>query len=260
MYSINHIPIRSLGAIPCLNKQRIALEGVFDFPKRKGETEHNWGTGIEPFVEAEDLHFEGRNLILNAWLRGYTQPEYGRVLSDFKSACISCRCLSTGYAEFEALLKGEVKVTEYIGHDRARAVAIFWQESVVFPPLTTVPTGGSGYLIDGYNLLKDFGIRVSERKDGQNIGRRIEPETTLPYRRTEYRDSRTVTLRCYMRGEHFGDLYDRMGQFHALCAAPGLRVLRFPEGHTLSGYVADGFSPKAVHRTMLTFDFKLRVS
>jgi hypothetical protein len=258
MYCLDNIPLRSVGAIPCLDKQRIALEGVFDFPKRKGMSEYDWGTETEPFVDIDDLEFDGRSLVLNAWILGNTPEEYTGALEAFRAACVRCRTLSTGYADLAVLLKDEVKVIEYIGHNRARMAATFWQEVVTFPPLTAVATGGPGYLLDGYNLL-DFGIRVSERKDNNNVGKRIEVATTLPYTRTEYRDKATAVLRCYMRGNDFADLYGKMIHFHALCAAPGLRRLRYPDGSELTGYIKDGFAVKAAHRTKLDFDLKLRV-
>ena len=258
MYRLDDIPLRSIGVIPCLNKERIALEGMFNLPKRKGASEYSGGTKIEPFVDAADLEFEGRSLTLNAWIRGNTPAEYTGALEAFKATCIQCRALSTGYADFAVLLKDEVKVTEYIGYNRARAAVTFWQETVEFPPLAVTATGGPGYTLDGYNLL-DFGIRVSERKDNANVGKRIEVATTLPYTQAEHRDKATAVLRCYMRGEGFADLYGKMTQFHALCAAPGLRVLRYPDGTEVSGYFKDGFTVKAAHRTKLDFDLKLRV-
>jgi hypothetical protein len=258
MYRLDDIPLRSIGVIPCLNKERIALEGVFNLPKRKGTSEYSWGTEIEPFVDAEDMEFDGRSLTLNAWIRGNTPEEYAGILNAFKASCIQCRVLSTGYDDFAVLLKDEVKVTEYIGHNRARAAATFWQEAVTFPELSTAATGGPGYLLDGYNLL-DFGIRVSERRDNSNVGKRIEVGTTLPYSRTEYRDKATAVLRCYMRGNDFAGMYWQMTQFHALCAAPGLRVLRYPDGSQVTGYFKDGFTVKAVHHTKLDFDLKMRV-
>lgn len=258
MYQLDHTNIEMYGARALVKGSRIALEGVFDFPKRKGASERNWGTGIEPFVDPRDIEFDGRSLRLNVLLSGETPEEYLSNLSAFRAACISCRKLSTGYADFDVVLKDDVKVKEYLKHNRAIITATFWQRNVDFGALPA-PASGSGYHIDGYNLRECFGIRVVERRDNNSVGKRIEIATTTPYEQTRYRDHTAIVLKCYMRGEGFADLYGKMVQFHSLCASPGLRVLRFPDSMQYTGYVKDGFSVKAVHRTRLDFDFKLRV-
>ena len=40
------------------------LTGMLDMPKRKGLISRDWGTSIEPFLDAADIEFEGRNLEL----------------------------------------------------------------------------------------------------------------------------------------------------------------------------------------------------
>ncbi len=254
MYKLNGIDIGTYGAVAASRGDAFALVGAFDFPKRKGETERNWDTGIEPFVEAEDLEFDGRTLTLSVWLLGVEAD-----LEGFKQACISARTLTTDCAAFSVVLKEGVKVKEYIGHNVALASATFWQQEVDIPALDVAASGGTGYQLDGYNLRDAFGIRVSERQDNNGVGKRLEVDTTLPYTQTRYRDHGTAILKCYMRGEGFAELYRQMGLFHALCSRPGLRALHFPDGLTLSGYVREGFAAKAEHSTKLSFDFKLRI-
>ena len=108
-------PISEISA----RSRRIALEGVFSFPKRKGTTERNWLTQIEPFVDAEDLEFDGRAMTLSVWLRGDSWVQYNDRLTAFKNACIACRTLATEYASFPVVLKDSVEVEEYIGHNQA---------------------------------------------------------------------------------------------------------------------------------------------
>ncbi len=259
MYTLDGTDIRNFGAVAARKGERIALEGVFSFPKRKGTTERNWLTQIEPFVDAEDLEFDGRAMTLSVWLRGDSWVQYNDRLTAFKNACIACRTLATEYASFPVVLKDSVEVEEYIGHNRAFVSATFWQETVQFPALTAQSSGGDGYRIDGFNLLTDFGIRVYKRQDNNDVGKRIETDTTEPYTLTQYRDKGTATFKCYLRGESFADIYAKMTRFHALCASSGLRTLHLPDGAELSGYVKDGFTAKAEHRTKVSFDFKLRL-
>lgn len=258
-YTIDHTDIAAYGAVAARRSERIALEGIFSFPRRTGETERNWGTEIEPYAEVHEIEFEGRTLKLNVWLRGSTPAEYNGNLAAFKGACIACRTLSAGYADFAVVLKEEIKVEEYVRYNRARITATFWEQEVFIPALTFPASGGGGYLLDGFSLLRDFDIRVSKRQDNNSVGKRIEVNTTAPYTQTLYRDKTDIILQCYMRGSDYEDLYAKMGQFHALCARPGLRTLQFPDEAQYIGYLRDGFTVRAVHRTRLDFDFKLRV-
>lgn len=70
-YKLDDIDISSYDAFPYVGQTKdcIAISGVFDLPKRKGITEYNWGTGIEPFVDAEDIELDGRTLLLSLVVR-----------------------------------------------------------------------------------------------------------------------------------------------------------------------------------------------
>lgn len=73
-YKLDDIDISSYDAFPYVgqtkdSKDCIAISGVFDLPKRKGTTEYNWGTSIEPFVDAEDIELDGRTLVLSLVVR-----------------------------------------------------------------------------------------------------------------------------------------------------------------------------------------------
>lgn len=259
MYYIDGVDISSFGAVGVLASEASALTGMFNLPRRKGETEYNWGTGIEAFVDNEDIELEGRTLTLTVLVKGTTYTEYSERLNRFKTACIQCKVFGTVFGNFNVIQKDDITITEYPGHNMALVTLKFYEDVVILPLLNVIPSGRAGFLIDGYNLRKDFGIGVSEVKDTRNSGKRIDINTTAPYKQTKYRDKSTVTLKCWMIGGSLIDLYNKMVQFFALCMKPGLRTLTMPDGSTLDLYIKDGVTVKIEHETALSFDLKLRV-
>lgn len=259
MYKLDDIDIETYGAKAILQGERTALEGAFSFPKRTGKTEYNWGTHVEPFVEESEILFEGRVMKLTARIRGNDTAHYMAQLDAFKSACITCSTLTTGYDTFQVLLRDEIKVKEYSGRRLAIVTATFWEPEYLVPEVDIQAVASAGYSLDGCGLRETFGIGISGRSDEKSVGKRIEVSTTDTFRQTQYRDKADVTLQCWMKGDGINDLYARMRQFHALCAAPGIRMLQLPDGTIARGYVRDGFTAKVVHSNIVKFDFKLRV-
>lgn len=237
---------------PIVEKDVIALSGVFDLPKRTGDTEYNWGTSIEPYVDAADISLDGRTLELRLAMCNYHTH-----LDEFRQLCINCRQLETGFGTFSVLVNEEIKVEEVNG-EYALLTVRFWQQDVTLTALTVKPTGGSGYGIDGFNLAKDFGIQVAVLTDRSNTGKRLEAKTTLPYTQTAYRELPEVTLACTMCGPDLVELHRRMLQFQSLCAAPGLRSLTKDGEPLLNFYLKDGISVKPADETVLTFNLKLK--
>lgn len=259
MYKLDNIDIASFGAVAISDGEATALKGEFDLPKRKGDTERNWGTEIEPYAEKEDIILDGRSLTLYVAIKGNTLSDYLSKLEAFKKACIACRTISSDLGQYNVVLKDDVVVTEEYGFDLATVSVKFWQESAVIPALSLSGSGEDGFLLDNYNLHKDFGIIVSERKSNQNTGKRIEVNTTLPYTRTNYRDRTTAVLNCAMLGRDLSDLYSKMGQLQALCVKPGLRSLSCPDKVKQSLYFREGITVKVEHESVLTFDLKMRI-
>lgn len=260
-YKLDGRSIESFGAYPYVNytQESIALGGIFDLAKRKGTTEYNWGTSIEALVDKEDIEMDGRTLTLKICLKGTSETDYKTKLYVYKSACLSCRKLSTEFGEFDVVMKDALDIEEYEENYIAIVTTKFWQQMVLFPELIIKPSGSGYCLLDNYNISKDFGIYIASRKADKNISKRIEINTTLPYTETQYREARDVTFSCSMVDDNLQGLYLKMMQFQTLCIKPGLRTLRFPENEEYSLYFKDGISVKARLDTLLKFDLKCRV-
>lgn len=257
-YKLNGTDIAVFGALPHVNRSQscIAISGIFDLPKRKGTTEYNWGTSIEPFVDAEDIELDGRTLTLSLCIK---HSDYKRKLNALKNACIACRKLWTEFGEFDIVLKDELSVEEYISLNMVIVKVKFWQQIFTPASITITPSGGSSYVMDGFNLYKDFSIVIISRKDFENIGKRIEISTTKPYIQTEYREAHDITLGCSMIGKNINNLYNKISQFNALCISPGIRNLYLRDNEYCCLYFKDGITVTARTDRLLNFNLKCRI-
>lgn len=258
-YKLDGVNLETFGAHPYANQGYIALTGVFDTPKRIGTTEHNWGTSVEAFTDVEDIELDGRTLTLEVCIKGISADDYRTKLDAYKSACVSCRKLWTEFGEFDVVMKDSISVEEHADNFMAIVTSKFWQQKVILPKLTILPSGGTGNLLDGYNLEKDFGVYISSGKDCKSVAKRIEVSTTTPYTQTQYREARNISFECAMVGSNLQELYSKISQFQALCMGSGLRKMKFPENEIYDLYFKDGMAVKAQSETLLTFDLKCRV-
>jgi len=99
MYKINNISFDFYGIIPGRIKgEGIAVKGIFDLPKRMGDTQKDWDDShsIEPYVTADELFFEGRTIFFSGIILG-TKQEVENKVAVFKTAITSF----TDVARFE---------------------------------------------------------------------------------------------------------------------------------------------------------------
>lgn len=258
-YTIDNNDLAGFSAFPVQGKEHAVLEGVLSFPRRKGESEYNWGDSVEAFVSDGEIEFEARKLTLNMLLKTEgTFDDYRTKLETLKEACSACKTLGTPYDTFTVTLGDGVTIKEYPRYRAALFAASFTQETFQCPDLVTTPTGQVGeYRITDddnrtFSLLRDFGIYVSGRRDNHNIGKRSGQKEFLP------REKSDIVLSCNAVAENFETLYAAMRQFHAFCASPGEKQLVFPGGETYPFYIRDGFTVTQETNNAVKFDFKIR--
>jgi len=250
IYKLNNISISSFDATPSPENGHLALSGILDLPKRIGATEYNWGTSIEPFVDAEDIELDGRTLTLNVAIRKID-------LDAFKSACVACRELSFDYDTFQVIQKDEIKV-DIVG-DYCRVSVPFWQNKVVLPEITIIPSETGGYRIDNFNLTKDFGIHVSQSGNILNTASRIDVQTTEFYERTNFRGLRKIDLSCSIVGNSFADVYDKINQFNSLLISPGIHTLKL-RNNEYNVYFKDGLTANIIAENIINFTLRATVA
>jgi len=259
IYKIDNVNIGTLSATPSnASGEKIALSGLFDLPKRKGTTEYDWGTSIEAFTDADDIILDGRTLTLNVAIKGSSVSDLHTKVDAFKADCIHCTKLYSELSgELNVIQKDDISVTEYAGNIALVKVS-FWQEVYVPAAISIIPSSGN-YMLDTYNLIKDFGIYISSLSEVNGAAKRIDIDTTLPYKTTSYRSAYDLTLKCKMSGQTLQELYSKMSQFNALCIKSGLRALKLPNNTDKKLYFKDGISVKVESDKNLSFDLKCRV-
>jgi len=247
MYKINNIDLATFGITPIqISGQSLATSGVFDFPNRKGTTEHNWGTETELFVAAADLVFDGRDIAFRGLMRATTRTLLLTNLNGLITLCQSgSLSFETRVGIFQVYMSAEMQVSEL--SDTIITIEIkFRQPVVLFPVAPGIVTAGTGYKIAGYNFKSDFGITVNSLSERLSVPARIEVNTTAFYMNSTYRQPKDISINCTMLGSNISDLTNKMGRLHGLLVLPGLKVLAFPDGATANVYLKSGFNVSGI--------------
>jgi hypothetical protein len=63
------------------------VDGILDFLKRKGDTAYNWldEDGEEHFTDADDIHFEARDIVLSCYIKAAAKATFLTNLNSFKT-------------------------------------------------------------------------------------------------------------------------------------------------------------------------------
>ena len=258
-YKINNIDLSTLGITPIqFSGQSLAVTGVFDFPSRKGVTEHVWGTEIESFVLAADLEFEGRDIAFNGIMKASTRAALITNLNSLVTLCKSgLLSFETRVGIFAVYMTGEMEVTEW--NDTAIEIKIKLRQPIVlFPTSPGTITAGTGYKLAGYNLKTDFGITVNQMSGKLSTPARIEVGTTGFYMNTSYRQPKEIRLGCTMIADNLADLTNKMGRLHGLLSQPGFKILTFPDLTTQNVYLKGGFNVSGITEQACQFTLNLR--
>ncbi len=250
MYKFDDIDITSLGAMPGkVPGECLAISGVFDLPKRVGETEYNWGTSIEPFVEEADIKLDGRTITL-VCVVGHD------MLEDFKQHAIACRKLTTDFGVFDVIQRDAISVER---HANICIVTVkLWQPEYIPMELTVIPSGGAYMLIGLFNLADDFGIYMKYKSGVRDTSKRIEVQTTSLYSSSMYREPQELSFSCFLKAGTMQEAYSKMMQFHALCVSPGIKMFTDAENKQHKIYFKDEIRCKTIADGLLSFDLKMR--
>lgn len=142
------------------NIEILSSKGALDIPGRLGEAEHHWGdtNGVEPYVLADDLIWDGRMITLSGYYAGSS------FISDIETLEAALKggdiTLVTHYGTHTVRLARIKERSQIIANTRAFVDLEFWEQTVAAgtPP---VAIGGTGVRLGGYDFLADFGMVVS---------------------------------------------------------------------------------------------------
>lgn len=110
MYKLNNILFTDYGIIPSkIQGEGIAMKGIFDLPKRIGDTHYSWQdeNSVQPFVDADEIFLDARELEFAGLIIGTkTQAEnYVKQLQTAIDAFADLVPLETPYGNFAVLVK-----------------------------------------------------------------------------------------------------------------------------------------------------------
>lgn len=191
-------------------------------------------------------------------MKGSTRAD---ILSKLNSLAVLCKSgnliFETRTGTFQVIASGEIQVEEMT--ETIFIIDIkFRQPAVLFATAAGSASGGTGYLISGYNLRSDFGIVVSSISNKLSIPAMIEVKTTAFYSNPIYRGAKDINISCTMLAVNVSDLTNKMGRLHGLLAQPGLKILTYPDGTTTNVYSKNGFSVSGITEYSCQFTLTLR--
>lgn len=226
-YKINGVELSKFGATPIIpNSGIFAVEGILDLPQRVGNIERNWGTVIEPFVSEADIKHDGRKIVLNLIVSGESDTDLVSKIENLSDSCMNGEIeLATPLGTKTVVLSGKVEISPNNFELFVIVKMNFVEQDVKFEALTKKPTSGATkYLLDGFDLIADFGIHFEDSKDLYSTPERIEIKTTDNYKVTRYRNASDIELKCTMIQPNITSAISSINQLWALLKLPGLRT------------------------------------
>lgn len=237
-YKINNIPIADYGLQPgWLNGKTgaFALEGIWNLPARTGDKFYEWPTGLEPFVDTDDIVLGSRNLTFNTVLKTDSLTSFKYRLNTVytalnNTAVISCNELGS----FNVVV--QKSVVKHFKNGWGEVVFHLIEENPILPNIILPPPSQAVTGIDGYSW-QELGFVVSSL-----AGR---------YDLTEARDVgvrayKTLSLSATLKGSSFIDFTTKIARLQKLFTLPGLRVVKYFDGTQVSCFAVDGFTIKKV--------------
>lgn len=252
-YKLNNIDLTTYGIkAGRTTNSNIALSGFLDMPKRTGKTYHSWGdaNGVEPYVSASEIFFDGRDIQFVGVLKSPSKYEAIYQLKDLYddiSAFTDKVDFETPYGTFEVYVKDEIKV-EYLNNGWA-TLTISFRENIVEIPNPTLPTESDFqvYGIDGIPF-KSYGCFVQLVKDNMNRSA-IKKQEVTAYGYEGFQLTKTdlhkVSLDLVFHATSFATLKTNIGMLHKQLASEGLRQINI-DTVLRESFAIDGFKVKNI--------------
>jgi len=236
----------------------LSSHGTLDFPKRLGEYEYDWGdsNGIESYVSAADLFWDGREISVKCF---YSGNNYALDIQDILALRgTDLTLVSTFGTHNVRLLK--VKEQTVVKNKKAIVDVVFWEPSVsASTPASAV--GGSGMSYGGYDFRVDFGLYV---KKVSGYGERLFDPRDLSYGNTSkilspYGKNRTVTILLNGKYANLTAMISKVNALKNVLMSAGNKVLSY-NSTSYTAYFAEGAKVEADPKKLVaTINLKLKI-
>ena len=249
-YFINGIDLARYGFIPghANGNSNIALAGAWSLPSRLGSCYYEWADdeGVDPYVEADDLRFGGRDLELYGTIRCSDREEFLMNLNELYGAFYQFKDLvelrSEDFGSYNVYLKDIVKTT-YVKEGWGNIVLKFREPLVDLSG--ELPAGNltSGDRIDGI-ALSALGLTVMEFTEIDNRPATKNANFTAWQHEgflVTKPKVRTLQLKMLIKAENYDDFRFKIGQYYQLFGGPGVRDVTIHD-HTEALFAVNGFA------------------
>lgn len=250
MYLINSIPISRWGMRAGVIGSRsdgYALSGVWSLPKRLGDTHYDWQDEVEPYVAAEDINLDGRDLSLSlACTASSAESRHTRIDKFCAELPDSFTLKHPTLGSFVVGVQ-KVDVKHHLKQWGTLTLNLREPRPVIGGVLPMKDNGDFG--IDGYSW-KQLGL-VVESMDGYHGRSDWQPLPVTTDPRSDhwvagYRSPATVTLQGTIVGATYVDFMAKVRALQSLLSAPGTRTIRCFDGATIIAFCVDGFDVSQV--------------
>lgn len=233
------------------NMHVVSCLGALDFPGRLGEADYDWNDdhGVEAYVLADDLHWNGREITLLLWYNG---SNFNTDIATFRSAYAGQDItLVTSYGTHTVTLK-EIKLRQVFTSNKKIVLTIkFWEPEVSVPEVPEA-VGGSGITLGDYDFLQDFGLHAEKIEGMSNVNYR-EKELTYGVTPIQYSPSRINQRFNLILNGHYSSLANlnsNIKDLHAVLRSPGMKALSYG-GLTADVYFADKATVTVIHNALV---------
>lgn len=244
-FTLNTIDFSIYGVIPARAPgSNLAVEGCFDFPARFGKTFHEWRDAdeIEPYVDAADISFIGRDIVVNGHIFG-TRKEVAGHLSDLFfdiNAVTGTHALSTPYGDFNVRVQA-VEVTNYNGGSSFKMLC---REPVADLSGGTLPASGfSSYTFDSIPF-ESFGF-YTNRGRGYDKLMEFKDQMFTKYGTEGFQPTKRkptkLNLEGYIVGDSLNEFRQHIKNLYLLFSSPGERGIKLNDEIIATGFAPEGF-------------------
>ena len=246
-YLLNDIDILSTYGIyvGVIDNSNIGLSGWCDLPSRSGECFYDWGdeNGIQPYVEEDDIMFNGRDLVLSGLILGSNFDLYFK-LNKFYSAINAFTdlvVLSTPYGDFNVQILN-IEEEHIFG---ACKLKISMREPIVDISGGEMPSvGEDNYSIDNIPM-RNFGLYVENSKSPYDLPELKEQYFTkygMEGFQIVFRKNNTMTINGNIMANNLSSFKQNILNLYFIFSSTGERTIKKNNETYINCFAKDGFS------------------
>lgn len=263
-YKLNGIDLSTYGILAGVTEGNTALKGCFDFPKRIGETYYSWGdeNGVEPYVEADDMFYSGRDLTFTGVLP-YNNFDIYYKLKPFYTdlnAVTGLSILETPFGTFNVQV---VNVVEMHNHASGKITMVMREPVVDITGGSYPASGDAAYTMDGIPLY-NYGLYISSSSGAYDLGS-LKEQNFTKYGEEGFQivkhDHSELVLNGYIFASSIEDFKQKVKNLYLAFSDTGLRTINKNNEVIIQCFMVDGFtvSDVFVADTIVTASFNTKL-